>query len=247
MQVEQYKMLTIILASILAFIFVSGALFAYLNRHYIVAWYQKVSSDEAVVSPFLEQRVQAFSVPPASLPQTDTLVFAGDSLIETFPWAEHFSGRPDVTVINRGIYGDTIKGLAGRFDVSFLVERDPTIVLMMGANDIGRDPACSEPFSTEYRALLERLIEAGVPGERIYLNSLLPARRPDKSNEAIRNCNRALEQHAQDLNINYLDLHSRFVTDSGELNPEYSLEDGLHLNAAGYRVWLQILKEQLAI
>jgi len=239
-------MLTAILAIILALILVSGALFAYLNRHYIVAWYQKVTSDEALVSPFLEQRVQAFSVTADSAPDTETLVFVGDSLIETFPWEEHFSGRDDLTVVNRGIYGDTITGLAGRFDVSFLVDRRPTIVLMVGANDVGSDPACAESFITAYRALLERLIAAGIPGERIYANSLLPARRPDKSNDAIIACNAGIRQHTADLGVHYVDLHGAFVDDSGELNPDYSLEDGLHLNANGYRLWLRMIRARLA-
>jgi len=247
MHADIYKMLTVILAMILALILVSGALFAYLNRSYIIAWYQKVSGDEVVVSPFLEQRVQAFSVKPAVAPDADTLVFVGDSLIETFPWHEHFTDRDDLTVVNRGIYGDTIGGLAGRFDVSFLVERRPTIVLMIGANDIGTDASCSETFVDAYRALLVRLTDAGVLGEQLFVNSLLPTRRPDKSNAAIVACNAAIERLTTELGLQYVDLYSIFADASGELNPDFSLEDGLHLSDDGYRVWLRIIKEHLAI
>lgn len=246
MGADKYKMLTAILATILALILVSGALFAYLNRHYIVAWYRKVTSDEVAVTPFLEQRIQAFSVMPAATPDTDTLVFVGDSLINTFPWDEHFTDVGNLTVLNRGISGDTIDGLAGRFDVSFLVERSPTIVLMIGANDITAEASCSEAFVGSYRALLTRLAAAGVPGDRVYVNGLLPTRRPDKSNAAILECNAAIERHAASLGMQYIDLYGRFVDESGELHPDYSLEDGLHLNAAGYRVWLRIIREQLA-
>jgi lysophospholipase L1-like esterase len=240
-------MLTAILAIILALILVSGALFAYLNRYYIIAWYQKVSNDDVVVSPFLEQRVQAFTVTPAVTPDAETLVFVGDSLIETFPWDEHFGDRDNLSVINRGIYGDTIGGLAVRFDLSFLVERHPTIVLMIGANDIGTDTSCSEPLVESYRALLVRLADSGVPGDRVFVNGLLPTRRPDKSNAAIVTCNAAIEHLTTDLGLRYIDLYNTFADESGELNPDYSLEDGLHLNAEGYRVWLRIIKEHLAI
>lgn len=247
MGADKYKMLTAILATVLALILVSGALFAYLNRHYLVAWYQKVTSDKLAITPFLEQRVQAFSVDPAATPDTDTLVFVGDSLIETFPWDEHFADVGNLAVINRGVYGDTIDGLAGRFDVSFLVARSPTIVLMIGVNDITAEAACGGPFVESYRALLARLTAAGVPGERVYVNGLLPTRRADKSNAAILACNAAIEQHAARLGMVYIDLYDSFVDESGQLRADYCLADGLHLNADGYRVWLRIIREQLAI
>ena len=39
----------------------------------------------------------------------------------------------------------------------------------------------------------------------------------------------------------YLDLASRVVSASGELDERYAQPDGLHLNEAGYGVWVGMI------
>src|SRR4030042_1601575 len=56
-------------------------------------------------------------------------------------------------------------------------------------------------------------------------------------NKSRKDINRLLQDMAQELRADYLDIFSLFVTESGKPMPGLLLDDGVHLSADGYRVW----------
>nr|MBD3621582.1 hypothetical protein [Sunxiuqinia sp.] len=55
--------------------------------------------------------------------------------------------------------------------------------------------------------------------------------------------NEQLKTVAENENIGYLDLYSRFADENGQLLPGYTA-DGIHLSAEGYLRWREVFKEE---
>ena len=53
--------------------------------------------------------------------------------------------------------------------------------------------------------------------------------------------NALLQQIAEEENVTYIDLFSRFANAEGKMNLDYS-NDGLHLTGKGYQVWRDAVK-----
>jgi lysophospholipase L1-like esterase len=104
-------------------------------------------------------------------PAPVTWLFTGDSIthgaLHTFGWRsypEHFAERVrwelrrvrDV-VINTGISGDTVPGLAADLEHRVLRFRPTVVSIMMGMNDSTAGPGGIEPFRLVYTRLVERV------------------------------------------------------------------------------------------
>ena len=81
------------------------------------------------------------------------IVFLGDSI--TQGWGEDFKGLfGDVNVVNRGISGDTSRGLLLRLKRDVIDLSPAAVVIMIGANDLA-EKAKEKSFSKMFKALLE--------------------------------------------------------------------------------------------
>jgi lysophospholipase L1-like esterase len=198
----------------------------------------------AISRSFFNQRVETFTLLRDIVTDRRTIIFAGDSLIDVFEWSEYFDVK-DGIVLNRGVPGDTVQGLLDRFDVTFLPKLRPKVFLMIGINDITLSNICDDGnegrFLSQYYSLLDRLVQAGIRPQEIFVQSILPVFRPDKSNQVIRSCNRFIKQYSRSKRINYIDIYSSLADKAGKLDRRYSI-DGLHLNTEGYRTWLQVIR-----
>ena len=177
----------------------------------------------------------------AQLPRRDgAIVLLGDSITANAEWSEVL-GRADV--LNRGIPGDTVEGIARR--VPEVTRHRPRLVLLMaGINDL-RGGESATYVLAQHKKVLQAL-RTGSPQTRIVLQSILPVG-PDKAQALRRNIeevNRGLKQLTDGKRVIFLDLHSRFVDSSGNLKAHLTI-DGLHLNGQGYRVWLEELRSVL--
>ncbi len=169
-------------------------------------------------------------------------MFAGDSLIQTFEWAEYFSDLEDTVVLNRGISGDTVGGLTARTEINFLAHADPQVFIMVGINDLGLKRSFRlEDFMVAYERLIEKTLEYVTP-DRVFIHSLLPVNRPNISNGDVRKANEGLRLYAQRRGLRFVDLFDRYLDSTGRIVGAYYHSDGIHLSAEGYKVWLEVLE-----
>ncbi|HEV2455796.1 MAG TPA: GDSL-type esterase/lipase family protein, partial [Verrucomicrobiae bacterium] len=84
----------------------------------------------------------------------DGVVFLGDSITEL--WKTQSQEFPGLKVVNRGISGDTTRGVLYRLDSDVLSLDPRAIVLLIGTNDIGAgaDPA---DISDNIKDILRRI------------------------------------------------------------------------------------------
>ncbi|MBX2915819.1 MAG: sialate O-acetylesterase [Cyclobacteriaceae bacterium] len=171
------------------------------------------------------------------------IVFLGNSITEGGKWKQLLK---DSTVINRGISGDNTFGVLARLN-EIIKLKPSSLFVLIGTNDLSKkipDEVILENMFT----IISR-IKSGSPKTKIYIQSILPVnetieRFPPQFNNSthINTINDQLARYAARLRYTYVDLYGKFIDNQGRLDAKYTY-DGLHLNAAGYQRWVEILKE----
>ena len=119
------------------------------------------------------------------------------------------------------------------------------IYIMLGVNELGWYR--TEDFTQQYERVIDR-VRADHPEARIAIESLLPVsaaqdeKRSYVNNERIRLFNELLEELAEKTDCVFLDPASAVTGEDGTLPAEWTT-DGVHLNSAGCRKWLEYLRE----
>jgi lysophospholipase L1-like esterase len=173
--------------------------------------------------------------------ETASVVMLGDSLTEGAPWRE-LTGC--LSLVNRGIGGDTTTRLLGRLDEVFKM-RPRAIFLMIGVNDI----SLSVPRSTtveNLRAILDRLERADTQPFLAFVLPVTASYAKKGINAGITDLNAAIAGVLADHpKTRPIDIRPLMRGSDGALREELSY-DGLHLSPKGYAVWRDAIAPELA-
>jgi len=169
-------------------------------------------------------------------------VFFGDSITDIWKLDESFSGKG---YINRGIGGQTTPQMLVRFRQDVIDLQPKVVIILAGTNDIAGNtgPMRLEDIEADYASLAELARGHGI---KVIYCSVLPvhnyterskdffAQRPP---EKILELNRWLKNYCSYTSNScmYLDYFSAMVDDKGLMKKELA-DDGLHPNAAGFKV-----------
>ncbi len=176
--------------------------------------------------------------PPA--PGETRVVFLGDSITDGWRLNEYFPGKP---YVNRGISGQITGEMLGRM-MADVIELKPTAVLILaGTNDIARgvSVAAIENNLTMIADLAAanniKPIFASILPVSDYHKDRNPAYEMSRTRPpaTIREINAWIEALCKKRGFTYCDYFSALADAQGFLKAEYA-DDGLHPNAAGYRV-----------
>ena len=167
------------------------------------------------------------------------LVLLGDSLTERLP-ADAFG---NLRTLNLGVHGDRIENLVWRLEHGELDGYTAgRFRLHIGTNNLPKRWTADEIFSG-VRQIVE-LVQLRHPDATIEVVALLPRadrKCPRDAMERIRAVNRRLAELCDGSKVRLVDATQKFLTPQGKPNMEYFI-DGLHLNAAGYRVLIEAEK-----
>jgi lysophospholipase L1-like esterase len=195
-------------------------------------------SGESVYDTRWGAEINAFKQRDENHPVPDNgILFVGSSSIRMWETDRFF---PDLEVLNRGFGGSDIKAVNYFFDTLVSCYKPSTIVFYAGDNDIagglGPKGVCDD-FKTFYRLCSDKLPET----EIIYL-SIKPSGARIGFWPEMQKANALIEQFCQTKpNLQYLDLASCLLDDAGKPNDDLFINDRLHLNEAGYRLWTERL------
>jgi len=169
-------------------------------------------------------------------PKADLVMF-GDSITEWAPWVDAL--RP-LNLVNRGLAGDTTRGMLARIDLTLAVE--PKVVcIMAGINDLAQGYKVEQVLDN-YIAMLNTWIEKGIIV--VVQSTLYVGERIAALNDDVRKLNHQLAQFCHDNQLHFLDVNSSLAP-QGVLPVKFSCDD-LHLNAAAYQAWLEVLRPTLS-
>jgi lysophospholipase L1-like esterase len=184
--------------------------------------------------------------------QEKRVVFIGDSITDYWKLADYFPGKLYI-VINRGIDGQSTPQMLVRFRQD-VINLDPAVlVVLAGTNDVagvtGR--TSNEEIEANYASIAEL---ARLHHIRVVFASLLPANNYTddakesfalRPRERILALNTWLKDYCAKNGLEYLDYFSAVVDDKGMLKRGLS-DDGLHPNAAGYKVMAPLAEKAIA-
>jgi lysophospholipase L1-like esterase len=185
-------------------------------------------------------------------PHENRVVFVGDSITDYWKLADYFPARP-YAIVNRGIDGQTTPQMLVRFRQDVIALQPAVLVVLAGTNDVAgvTGPARNEDIEANYASMAEL---ARVHHIRVVFASLLPvnnytddakesfALRP---RERILALNDWLKDYCAKNALVYLDYFSAMVDDKGMLKRNLS-DEGLHPNAAGYKVMAPLAEKAIA-
>ena len=185
-------------------------------------------------------RVEQFKAYPNS---SKDIIFLGNSITAGVDWMELLE-NPNAR--NRGISGDITFSVLER--LSEVTEGKPAkIFILIGINDISRNIPDSLILQN-YQRIIER-IKKESPATKIYFHTLLPVnneftqfKNHYNKDQHILYINEQLKKMAAKEKITVIDLYPHFLNADQKLDKKYTV-DGLHLNAAGYKLWAEILKK----
>lgn len=184
------------------------------------------------------------------------VVFMGDSITDSWDnpvYGGFFPGKP---YINRGISGQTTPQMLIRFRRDVVELKPGVVVILAGTNDLAGNtgPTTLEAIADNLRSMAELATANGI---RVVFASVLPVsdyeirdgktvtqtvRRPPAQILAL---NKWIQNFARASRHGYLDYFSAMADEKGFLKEELS-DDGLHPNAAGYRVMAPLAENAIA-
>jgi lysophospholipase L1-like esterase len=173
------------------------------------------------------------------------LVFLGDSI--TQGWGEEMSGVFGKTLVaNRGISGDTTRGMLLRLNKDVLELNPSGIVLLMGTNDLEEN---AEPatIADNVQLLVQQLkkhnSEMPIVMCLVFPSSETKSRPADK----IKEINRLFEAKFKgDTQVTVIDTWALFADENGNAKAE-EFPDLLHPNQLGYAKWENALRPVLEV
>lgn len=178
------------------------------------------------------------------------LVFYGDSITEAMGYNPDALGafQKDFAKENPtplAIGGDGTQQLLYRINHGELQGEPKVAVVMIGTNDIG---SLSTEQIKENTSQIIDSIQARSPNTKVLLMGALP--RPiagDPGNVKVNATNKAISQLATpDGAVQFADINDNFLDANGNEVSSLYQPDGLHLSNAGYQMWADSIKNQLA-
>lgn len=208
-----------------------------------IAWWGVVTkADAAPATNRYDAVFQEFARQDAAHPPpADPIVFTGSSSVRL--WKTLARDFPGLPVLNRGFGGSTMTDLLQAFDRVIAPYRPAAAVIYCGENDIalGRDPI---ETADDYRELLRRC-RALRPDMKIAVIAMKPSPKRWALWDAMRRANRRVAELCAEAEADFLDVAPLMLGADGLPRPELFLDDRLHMNADGYRIWIGLIEPWL--
>jgi lysophospholipase L1-like esterase len=163
------------------------------------------------------------------------LVFFGDSI--TQGWGDDFRGAfSGVKAANRGIGGDTTRGMLFRLNDDVIALKPAGVVMLMGTNDLelGATPTT---IADNIKQILDRL-ETHNARMPVVICLVMPSSATrQRPADKIRELNGLIAEAAKGKSqVTVLDTYTLFADEEGDAKRE-EFDDLLHPNRAGYDKW----------
>ena len=171
-------------------------------------------------------------------------LFIGSSSIRKWDLDRYF---PGLTALNRGFGGSHLSDISYYADQILFPYQPSRIVIYAGDNDIGSGKPVDQVFS-DFKILFER-IRSELPNAELYFIAIKPSVKRwdqwsemEQTNLKIRD---ELSMHAEGR-YRFVDIASPMLGSDSSISQKWFIEDGLHLNDAGYNIWTSKMMQEFA-
>ena len=195
-------------------------------------------------APFAKEIAAFVAADQKNLPAKGQILLVGSSSFAR--WTDMASYFPKHKIINRGFGGSSLTDVIRYQDQIIYPYKPAQIVIYCGENDLAGDPKLSAydvylRFKTLYSNIRSRMPNTPVA---------FVASKPSPSRWSMRAKNIALngwvrEQSLSDKGLTFIDVWEAMLDKDRRPIADIFVEDNLHMNAKGYKIWAPIIEAAL--
>jgi lysophospholipase L1-like esterase len=190
-----------------------------------------------------EKEIAAYEAADAKrAPEKGGIVFVGSSSIRM--WKTLAQDFPKHRVINRGFGGSQI-GDSTYFAERLIFPHEPRMIVMYaGGNDINAG-ATADQVAADFRSFVKK-VRARLPEVEIAYISIAGNPKRWAQVEIVKRANGLIAEFCTTTpKLKFIDVFTHMLGPDGMPKPDIFLDDKLHMNDAGYRIWTEVVGKHL--
>ncbi len=171
------------------------------------------------------------------------VLFLGSSSINL--WNTIYEDFAPLKIIRRSYGGSTLRDILYNYKI-VAKPYNPKKILLYVENDLGssKESVSAMKCFDLFRILITKL-KKDHPAAQLFVVSLKPSEhKADQLKDQLL-VNSFLEANAKEQNYTYIDITKVMYDSEGNLRKDIFVEDKLHLNAEGYKLWTEVIKPYL--
>jgi lysophospholipase L1-like esterase len=215
-----------------------------MKRFFFVFIILYISFISAIGQPFIDDINRFKEQDRLNPPPQNAILFIGSSSFTM--WYDMQEQFPDFTIINRGFGGSTLDDLIRYVEFIVYPYNPKQIVIYCGENDFASSDTISVELVTHRFVQLYNLIVEKYPEVKISYVSMKPS--PSRwhiANKFMAGNNEIKEFLESKINTSYINIWDHMLTKSGTPDKSIFLEDMLHMNIYGYKIWTKEIHPHL--
>ncbi len=174
-------------------------------------------------------------------PPKGAILFVGSSSFTN--WKDVQDYFPGYTIINRGFGGSKLTDVI-RYAYDVILPYQPKqVVIYCGENDFSSDSTLSASEVVLRFQTLFGIIRQNLPQATVHFISLKPSPSRKALFPKFRAANAQIRAYLKkQQRAGFIDVYPAMLTGNGAPLPDIFLEDKLHMNAKGYRIWQRVIQ-----
>lgn len=169
------------------------------------------------------------------------LLMVGSSTIRFWPNTEE--SFPDYGVVNAGFGGSCYSDLWLLRDTLIFAFQPDALIIYEGDNDLNDRVSISDILASA--ELLFNEIGAQLPNTKVVVIAPKPSLARQRLSENYQMLNDSLGKLTAQQGFSFLNLWDAMHRQNGVVNEGLFIADGLHMNQAGYDLWVSEIRRQL--
>lgn len=172
-------------------------------------------------------------------PQNAILLIGSSSFTKWKDVQEYFPGYP---IINRGFGGSQLVDVY-RYAYDIIFPYSPRqVIIYCGENDFASSASVKAADVVDRFKTLFGVIRQNLPKATIHFISMKPSPSRQQLLDGFVKANREIESFLKtQKNAGYIDVYDAMLTRDKKPREDIFVEDNLHMNEKGYRIWQKII------
>lgn len=193
--------------------------------------------------PFLDD-IQAIKYYDAMYnPPSNPILFIGSSSIRKWDDLERTFAK--YVVLNRGIGGAVVNDIINYANDIIIPYHPREVVIYVGENDLVLEGTTADSILSRTKQLFQ-IIQTKLPDIPIVYFSIKPSPSRETYIDVAAAANILIKNYIEtQKKITYVDIFHPMLNKQGKPRPELFVEDMLHMNKKGYRIWRKKIKHHL--
>ncbi|MDQ3277429.1 MAG: GDSL-type esterase/lipase family protein [Bacteroidota bacterium] len=176
----------------------------------------------------------------ASKPPANPILLVGSSSFTR--WSDVNDYFPGYTIVNRGFGGSQLTDVIRYFYEVIMPYAPKQVLIYCGENDLSSSRDMKADVVVQRFKTLYAMIRQNFPQTAIHYVSMKPSPSREVYLKEFQRGNKLIEAFLnKEKNAGFINVYPAMLDASGKPKKNIFVEDNLHMNAEGYRIWQRVL------